>query len=67
MQTAIEKLAEVKAENELFSLGWVKGKCLKCNGTGIITLELPGFSLTPTCATCEGSGIDWVPKPEEAK
>ncbi len=59
MKSAVEKLAEVKSENELASLGWVKGKCSKCD-KGLISVDVGILSTIIDCPCCKGTGTDWV-------
>lgn len=59
---AIKKLEEVRAEQELVTLGYEKVKCPKCLGAGWIIAPAIFMMFPARCCECNGDGEVWEKK-----
>jgi len=54
---ATKTLKNIEASERLKSLGFVKTRCCKCDGRGL--LKSVGWVLCPPCDKCGGDGVIW--------
>lgn len=55
--TDIELLERIKAQEELYKMGYIKEICARCHGTGWILGPRTGDE---QCWVCEGKGYFWL-------